>query len=79
MLTVAFEWIGRPLFWMSIVTTATSFDGPWFFIRWTDTTSPTFTPAVRTSDGMCSCVWLVNTAFSWYGAPENGSDPPNTR
>ena len=76
MLTVASAWTGRPLFWMSIVTTA-SCEEP--AIRVTDTTSPTFTPAVRTSEGMCSCVSEVNTAFSWYPVPENGSDPPNTR
>ena len=60
---------------MSIVTTA-ALDEP--EARCTDTTWPTSTPAIRTGDGMCSCVWDVNIAFSTNGLPANGSEPPNT-
>ena len=45
----------------------------------TDVTSPTSTPAIRTGEGMCSCVSVVNTALSWYGVPANGEEPPNTK
>ena len=48
-------------------------------MRLTDVTSPTSTPAIRTGEGMCSCVCDVNTALSWNGVPENGSEPPNTK
>ena len=34
------------------------------FKRVTDVTWPTSTPAIRTGDGMCISVWLVNTALS---------------
>ena len=61
---------------MSIVTRPADVSpGMWL----TDTTSPTSTPAIRTGEGMCSCVWVVNTALSTNGDPENGSAPPKIR
>ena len=71
----ALAWIGSPFLLMFIVTTAAS-DEP--EARCTDTTSPTSTPAIRTGDGMCSCVWEVNIAFSTNCLPLNGHEPPNT-
>jgi hypothetical protein len=58
---LASAWIGSPSLLMCIVITAASELSD---IRFTDTTWPTSTPAMRTGDGMCSCVWLVNTALS---------------
>ena len=47
--------------------------------RRTEVTWPTSTPAIRTGDGMCSWVSLVNTALSTNGEPANGVGPPNAR
>ncbi len=69
-------WIGRPLPSMSIVTTAARALPP---SGVTETTWPTSTPAMRTGDGMCSSVSVVNTALSTNGEPANGVEPPNAR
>ena len=45
----------------------------------TEVTSPTSTPAIRTGEGMCSSVSVVNTALSTNGEAANGIGPPNTR
>ena len=74
-LSVASAWIGRPWGSMFIVMTPASVPG-W---RTTDVTWPTLTPAIRTGEGICSWVELVNTALSTNDDPENGSEPPNTR
>ena len=42
-------------------------------------TWPTSTPAIRTGEGMCSSVSVVNTALSTNGEPDHGVGPPNTR
>ena len=74
---VASEWIGSPLELMLIVTRPACDEEPPMCA--TDVTSPTSTPAIRTGEGMCSCVSDVTIAFSWYGVPANGEEPPNTK
>ncbi len=46
--------------------------------RWTETTCPTSTPAIRTGDGMWRSVSVVNIPLSVNGGLANGEDPPNT-
>ena len=69
--------VDRERVWSMSIVTIAGVAAVWDVV--TLVTCPASTPAIRTGEGMCSSVLLVNTALSTNGDPENGTEPPNTR
>ena len=66
---------GRGAYWLSISIVA--FSSPVCLSSPTETTLPTLTPEIRTSDSAASCTACSNSTSNRYPLAASGIEPPN--